>query len=91
MRKFTLFLLLLLALTSILLCTKKNETPQPKTYYFVDTLKCIGCAACIDSCRFNAIKLDTVTWKAYIDTSICTSCGVCKRVCRYQAIKDTTY
>ncbi|MCX7785903.1 MAG: 4Fe-4S binding protein [candidate division WOR-3 bacterium] len=94
MRKLTLLFWWLLAiglLTSILFCTKKKELPQPKTYYVVDTLRCTGCGVCVDSCRFNAIKLDTVSWKAHIDTMLCTLCGVCKRVCRYQAIKDTTY
>lgn len=86
------FLLALLVIISITLIACSNERPrQPKTYYIVNTLQCTGCGVCVDSCQFNAIKLDTVSWKAHIDTLLCTSCGVCKRVCRYQAIKDTTY
>ncbi|MCX7757053.1 MAG: 4Fe-4S binding protein [candidate division WOR-3 bacterium] len=72
-------------------CTIQNNRSPTKTYYSVDTSRCIGCGICVDSCRFNAIRLDTITWKAQIDSTVCTSCGTCKRVCQHQAIKDTTY
>ncbi|MEO0132399.1 MAG: 4Fe-4S binding protein [candidate division WOR-3 bacterium] len=82
---------ILFLLTVGLISCAQDSSPQVRTHYYVDTVRCRGCGTCVDSCRFNAIRLNSNTGKAQIDTLLCTSCGTCKRVCPYQAIKDTTY
>ena len=40
---------------------------------------CIGCGACVNTCRFDAIHL--VQFHAVIDAERCLSCGACALVC----------
>lgn len=46
--------------------------------------KCVGCMACIDICRKDAISIkDSVkTYNAVIDVNKCISCGLCEKVCQ---------
>lgn len=46
--------------------------------------KCTGCGLCIDSCPYDAIKLEGDC--AYIDLERCTLCGACVEVCEFEAI-----
>ena len=48
------------------------------------TNECVGCMACIASCKKNAITLqdNMVSLNALIDIEKCVSCGVCEKVCQ---------
>jgi electron transfer flavoprotein alpha subunit len=46
--------------------------------------KCTGCGLCIDSCPYDAIRLQGDC--AYIDLERCTLCGACVEVCEFEAI-----
>ncbi|MBR5485788.1 MAG: 4Fe-4S binding protein [Oscillospiraceae bacterium] len=66
------------------LVAKMSSQPTKSDFYGskkakIDTEKCIGCAACVDNCRFNAlIKTDSgYTVSEYA----CEGCGVCTLVC----------
>jgi len=48
--------------------------------------KCIGCAHCIEACRFDAIS-ETEEGEILIDTISCEGCGVCSFVCPEEAIE----
>ena len=50
----------------------------------VQAEKCVGCGACFELCRFNAIKM--LDGKAEIDPYSCEGCGVCVRFCPVLAI-----
>ena len=55
------------------------------------TDKCVGCGACYEACRFDAVKrktdLDEVVSISFrIDPISCEGCGVCARVCPSDAI-----
>ena len=55
------------------------------------TEKCVGCGACYEACRFEAVKrdvdLDEVVSMAFkTDPISCQGCGVCVRVCPVDAI-----
>ena len=49
----------------------------------VDTEKCRGCKACLNSCAHGAITVDR---KASVDLSKCVGCGRCIGDCRFDAI-----
>jgi electron transfer flavoprotein alpha subunit len=46
--------------------------------------KCVGCAACVKVCPFNAIKMEDR--KAVIGPE-CTLCGACVKYCKFDAIE----
>ncbi len=55
------------------------------------TEKCVGCGACYEACRFEAVKRKTdpdevVSMSFKIDPISCEGCGVCVRVCPVDAI-----
>ncbi|MBN2443876.1 MAG: 4Fe-4S binding protein [Spirochaetales bacterium] len=54
----------------------------------IDPQKCMGCGACLEACRFNAVKTKKINNKTsyHIDESACEGCGVCKIVCTYNAV-----
>ncbi len=41
---------------------------------------CIGCGACVEKCRFDAISLNEYG-VAEVDEAKCVACGMCVRVC----------
>lgn len=52
-----------------------------------DLEKCIGCRACTDFCRFNALVFIKNRPKLFQD--VCHACGGCQLVCPVQAITET--
>lgn len=50
----------------------------------VDTSKCAGCGACVDTCPVGAIKLDNGA--ACVNEDECVSCGACAGACPCEAI-----
>jgi MinD superfamily P-loop ATPase len=56
------------------------------------TDRCDGCGACLEHCRFDAIRLDETGGgpgeRAYrVDPMGCEGCGVCVQVCPTQAVE----
>ncbi|GAU76507.1 4Fe-4S binding protein [Fusibacter sp. 3D3] len=52
----------------------------------VDYDKCIGCRACVEFCKFNALAF--INQKVKVFDSICHSCGGCSLICPEHAIKE---
>jgi Fe-S-cluster-containing hydrogenase component 2 len=50
----------------------------------VDQDLCTGCGACIETCKYGAIRMDN-QW-ASIDSQLCTQCGACVEACPSEAI-----
>ncbi|MCL2063298.1 MAG: 4Fe-4S binding protein [Candidatus Cloacimonetes bacterium] len=50
----------------------------------IDTDKCIGCSACLDSCPVNALSMDRD--KVMVDDATCIDCGACVGTCPTEAI-----
>ncbi len=46
---------------------------------------CVGCAMCLDECRFGAIAIKDDVFS--IDKMSCEGCGVCKLVCASEAVE----
>ena len=50
----------------------------------VDKDTCTGCAACVEACPVEAIKIkDDI---AVVDADTCTDCGACVDACPTEAI-----
>ena len=52
----------------------------------VDEEACIGCAACVERCPFDAIVIGPHTKRARVDLERCYGCGVCRSACEEEAI-----
>lgn len=50
----------------------------------IDDESCVGCGACLERCRFDAVKRDGDDYS--IDPIHCEGCGVCEYVCPADAI-----
>lgn len=50
----------------------------------VDTWLCAGCTACVEACRFSAVRL--VDRRAVVDPWACEGCGACATACQRGAI-----
>ena len=52
--------------------------------------KCVGCMACIDVCKKDAIMIkDTFSeYNAVIDEHKCVNCGMCERVCQNHTLVE---
>ena len=68
-----------------------GERPSPRITDFMggdkaraDREKCLGCGACLEYCRFDALSLSG--GKIEIDEYACEGCGVCAHVCPAGAI-----
>ena len=46
-----------------------------------DALRCCGCAACVTSCAFGAVRRDPETGKAQVEPLHCRACGSCAAAC----------
>lgn len=58
---------------------KTSERPR------IDYSRCDGCGACVDNCRFNAMKI--VEGRPILNTFLCEGCGVCEIVCPQKSIE----
>jgi indolepyruvate ferredoxin oxidoreductase alpha subunit len=64
----------------------------PKTTYFLESDRCVGCYACVNMIACPAIiwsdRITTEEGKPIptIDQSLCTRCGLCAEVCPYNVI-----
>ncbi|ARN57071.1 ATP-binding protein [Sedimentisphaera salicampi] len=51
----------------------------------IDADKCLGCGACWQKCRFDAIdRVDVGQYR--VDSSMCEGCGVCVEICPADAV-----
>lgn len=55
---------------------------------FIDQEKCIGCNACYERCRFDAISIlpGTTKQEYHVDAVSCEGCAVCQLVCPVDAV-----
>ena len=53
--------------------------------------KCVGCMACIDVCKKDAIRIkDTLSeYNAVINENKCVDCGMCKKICQNNILVET--
>lgn len=66
------------------LVTQMNSQPKRSDYYgsrkaVIDADKCVGCKACIEACRFDAVAYEN--GKCAVNEYACEGCGVCAFVC----------
>jgi MinD superfamily P-loop ATPase len=57
---------------------------------FIEGELCTGCGACVERCRFDAVRVEAEGLEGprfSIDASACEGCGVCVRFCPAQAIE----
>ncbi len=71
------------------LVTAMNVLPERWDYLgsqkaLIDSRKCVGCGACLDNCRFDAIALRNGICE--INEYACEGCGVCEYVCSQNAV-----
>mgnify|MGYP000880619884 CR=1 FL=1 len=50
----------------------------------IDPAKCVGCGACMEKCRFDAVSL--YAGRCHINEYACEGCGVCRYVCPQNAV-----
>ncbi len=59
----------------------------------VNANECIGCQACVEFCRQNAISFHYDDWgegKIVVDSKLCSNCGLCDSRCPSKTIKFNT-
>ncbi|MGI6174344.1 MAG: 4Fe-4S binding protein [Christensenellales bacterium] len=64
--------------------TRMNSAPKRSDYYGskkagIDEDRCVGCMACMEACRFDAITYED--GKCAVNEYSCEGCGVCAFVC----------
>lgn len=73
------------------LIMQQSSEPKKRDYYGlpkaeINTDLCLQCDMCRDNCRFDAIKIDSVSNEYKVDKFACEGCGVCQTVCKTNAI-----
>ena len=63
---------------------------QTQLATLLDITKCVGCEACVEACREDAISLDSEAECPQIDYTRCLSCGKCMQVCPTGTIAEGT-
>jgi Fe-S-cluster-containing hydrogenase component 2 len=53
----------------------------------LDSQKCVGCRACLEKCRFDALSYNKLNKKVVLDPVKCYGCGICRAVCPKDAIE----
>ncbi|MDF2949055.1 MAG: ATPase [Sedimentibacter sp.] len=70
----------------------QQPSEPKKTDYFglpkaeINTDLCVQCDMCRECCRFDAIKVDSVSNEYKVDKFACEGCGVCQAVCKTNAV-----
>jgi len=70
----------------------KETLETEGTIACVDTELCVACGACEKVCAYNAIEVQSITWrrqeaqKAVVNDVLCKGCGTCSATCRCGAI-----
>ena len=67
----------------------RDEVETGAIISVVDEDLCIGCGACLDTCPFDALELQTR--KAYINPVACKGCGSCQVACPVGAITQLNF
>jgi len=62
----------------------ESQQLEPQMVWYKN--RCISCFSCIDSCEFNAIKVDS-NKRIEISEKLCSHCGECVKVCPTNAIE----
>jgi len=62
----------------------ESQQLEPQMVWYEN--RCISCFSCIDSCEFNAIKVDS-NKRIEISEKLCSHCGECVKVCPTNAIE----
>lgn len=74
---------------------EKNELPElpsedrlndKRPVAFIECPQTIPCSPCFESCKFDAIKMESINDPPEIDYEKCTGCMACIRVCPGLAI-----
>jgi MinD superfamily P-loop ATPase len=73
------------------LIMRQSSEPKTTDYYGlpkaeINTDLCLQCAMCRENCRFDAIKVDSISNEYKVDKFACEGCGVCQAVCKANAI-----
>lgn len=68
---------------------QRQDEPEEKDFLgsdkaVIDSEKCIGCGACFEHCRFNAVIKEN--GKCRINEYACEGCAVCQYVCPQEAV-----
>jgi dihydroorotate dehydrogenase subfamily 1 len=66
--------------------TDVRDLNRRKTYRLFVTEKCSGCGTCVETCPYDAIRLDS-DGKAKISMKKCDNCGLCHSICPSDAIE----
>ncbi|MHA1799978.1 MAG: ATP-binding protein [Candidatus Helarchaeota archaeon] len=75
---------------NLLLIMQGTEIEKRDTFSsenaFLDKAKCIGCKACYENCKYDAIDWDEDNNLPILDSLLCEGCGICELVCPEHAI-----
>ncbi len=62
----------------------ESQQLEPQMVWYEN--RCISCFSCVDSCKFNAINVDSDK-RIEISAKLCSLCGECVKVCPTNAIE----
>ena len=77
------------AAAKVLALFAKDELESDPQIAAVDIRRCVGCAKCIQTCPFGAVKETEIRGeiKAQVIETVCQGCGVCTSTCPQGAIQ----